>query len=134
MKNHLLKVLLISIFLVLSLVACQSAEPEEGPAESYWSYYEYCENKQFETAERYLDEEARAQKAAIGVCGFTHDAINRYEAERGGTERTFSEEPVTEISENSAVMSWVDEQGYLAIVHLIKTEDGWKVANTVWSD
>ena len=133
MKNRLSKILLFSLLLVLLLAACQSSQPEEGPAEAYWAYYEYCENKEYEAAEKYLNEESRAQIGAIGVCGFTHDAINRIEAERNGTQRVFSDNPETDINENSAVMSWVDDQGYLAIVHLVKTEDGWKVAYTVWS-
>lgn len=133
MKNRLSMILLIVILLALLLAACQSPETQDGPAEAYWAYYEHCVNKQFDSAEKYLDEEARAQIRAIGVCGFTHDAINRVEAERGGTQRNFSDDPVTEISDNSAVMNWVDDQGYLASVYLVKTEDGWKVAYTVWS-
>jgi hypothetical protein len=30
-------------------------------------------------------------------------------------------------------MSWIDDQGNLALVHLIKTEEGWKVDYAVWS-
>ena len=133
MKNRLSKILLIAILLLLLLAACQSTETEQGPADAYQAYYEACENRKYGTAELYLDEEAQAQIGAIGVCGFTHDAINRYESERGGTQRTFSEDPIVDVDGNSAVMSWVDDQGNLAIVHLIKTGDGWKVAYTVWS-
>jgi hypothetical protein len=134
MKNRLSKILLITILLVLLLAACQSTETEAGPADAYWAYYEACEDQKFETAESYLDEEAKAQIEAIGVCGFTHNAINRYEAERGGTQRTFSEEPILDVDGNGAVMTWIDDQGYLAIVHLIKTGDEWKVAYAVWSN
>ena len=133
MKNRLSMIVLIAILLALLLVACQSPETEEGPAEAYWIYYEHCVNNRFDSAEKYLNEEARAQIRSIGVCGFTHDTINRVEAERGGTQRNFSDDPVTEISDNSAVMNWIDDQGYLASVYLVKTEDGWKVAYTVWS-
>ena len=133
MKNRLSKILLIAVLLLLLLAACQSSEKEEGPADAYWSYYEHCVNKQFDSAEKYLDEEAKAQIQAVGVCGFTHDAINRIEAERGGTARVFSDDPVTEINGNSAVMRWIDDQGYLASVYFVETEDGWKVVYTVWS-
>jgi hypothetical protein len=133
MKNRLSKILLITLLLALLLAACQSSKAEEGPVEAYWAYYEYCENKQFESAEKYLDEEARAQIESIGVCGFTHDAINRIEANRAGAQRVFSDDPETNISDNSAVMNWIDDQGFLASVFLVKTEDGWKVAYTIWS-
>ena len=134
MKVHLSKVLLIAIFLGLWLTACQSAETEEGPADAYWGYYESCENGKYETARNYLDDQAKMQIDAVGVCGLTHDAVNRYVAESGGTERTFSEEPVLEVIEDRAIMSWLDDQGNMALVYLIKMEDGWKVADTIWSD
>ena len=132
MKNRLSLILFISILLVLLLSACQSNE--EGPAAAYWGYFEACDNGKYESARLFLDEEAKLQIDSIGVCGFTHDSINRYEAERGGTERTFSEEPVLEVEENNAVMTWVDDQGKVAIVQLIKTGDGWKIVQTMWSD
>jgi hypothetical protein len=132
MRNRLSKILIIAILLVLLLTACQSAE--EGPAAAYWGYFESCENGKYESAGLFLDEEAKLQIESIGVCGFTHDAINRYEIERGGTERIFSEEPILDIDGNMAVMTWVDDQGKVAIVQLINTGDGWKIAQAVWSD
>jgi hypothetical protein len=134
MKNKIQKILAIAFILVLLLAACQSAETEQGPAEAYESYYEYCQTAQYELAEGYLSEEARAQVAVIGVCGFTHDAINQIEAERGGVERVFSDDPEILINENSAVMTWIGEQGYLAIIRLFNIEDGWKVVDTTWSN
>jgi hypothetical protein len=134
MKKNIQIILPLTFLLVLLLTACQGMQSEQGPTEAYQSYYEHCQSEQYELAEGYLSEDARTQVAVIGVCGFTHDAINRIEAERGGIQRVFSEDPEFEINEDSAVMSWIDDQGYLAIVHLLNTEDGWKVAYTVWSN
>ena len=136
MQNRLAKILLVSILFVLSLAACgsQPAETEEGPTAAYWAYFQACENGKYDSAVNYLTEEAKAQVESIGACGFTHDAINRVEAESTGIERTFSDDPGLDASEKSAVMTWIDDQGNLAMVHLVKDAEGWKVAYTVWSN
>lgn len=132
MNTRLAKIHVTAILLVLLLGACRSAAG--GPEEAYWGYYDACASNQFQTAEEFLHEDAAVQIPAVGVCGFTHDAINRYEAARGGTERTFSEDPVLDSDDNNAALSWIDDQGNLAIVQLVNTSDGWKVFQATWSD
>ena len=134
MKNRFSKILLILTLLIVLLAACQSTGDNMGPDDAYWAYYEACESGRFGEAELLLTEDARAQKASVGICGFTHDAINEYERARGGTERTFSEEPELTVDENGAVMIWFDDQGNIATVFLVELEDGWKIAHSVWSN
>lgn len=136
MQNRISKILLLLILMLLSLAACQSqsAETEEGPTAAYWGYYEACENGKYDSAESLLAEAAKAQIDAVGVCGFTHDAINRVDAGSSGMERTFTDDPVLDTSGKRAVMTWIDDQGNLAIVNLIKDAEGWKVAYTIWSN
>ncbi len=133
MKNRFSKILLTFALFVLLLTACQSSDAEMGPDDAYWAYYEACESGRFGEAELLLTEDARAQKASVGICGFTHDAINEYERANGRPERTFSEEPELTIEEDSAVMTWFDDQGNIANVFLVKLEDGWKISHSVWS-
>jgi hypothetical protein len=125
--------LLLALLTLFVLVGCRSGGSEEGPAGAYWGYYEACENGEYDTAEGYLAEEAQSQIETIGVCGFTHDAINRVAAERGMAERTFSDEPQVDVQENSASITWIDDSGNLAIVSLTKDVGGWKVSRTIWS-
>jgi hypothetical protein len=134
MKTQFSKIPLILTLLIILLAGCKSAETEAGPDETYWKYYEACEVGQYETAVKYLTEDARDRVAAIGACGFTHDAINEYELSRGGTERIFSEDPELTINGNVAAMSWFDNTGNIANVSLIKTEDGWKISESLWSN
>lgn len=134
MKIRFSKILLIVALFILLLTACQSAEAEMGPDETYWAYYEACESGRFGEAELLLSEDARAQKATIGICGFAHDAINEYERANGRPERTFTEEPELTVNEDNAAMVWFDDQGNIANVILVQLEDGWKIARTVWSN
>jgi hypothetical protein len=135
MKNRIPKILLISTLFILLLAACQSAPSEKSPDEVYWEYYQACQENRFETAEKLLTEGARAQRATVGVCGFTHDAINDYLKSQGETtERIFSEEPELTTQEDEAFLTWVDDTGNIANVILVKTDDGWKVDQTVWSN
>ena len=134
MINRFSLILLLSISIIFLLAACQSAETEEGPDDVYWEYYEACINGKYDTAEKLLDDLAKSQIDIIGVCGYTHDAINRIQIERGGTERTFSDDPTLDVRENRAVLTWIDDQGNLAIINLVKVGNEWKVSSAVWSD
>ena len=98
MQNRFSKFLLLSVLLFLALAGCQSQpeESKEGPAAAYWKYYKACEDGKFNSAKLYLTEEAKAQNASIGACGFTHDSINRTEMESGGGERIFSDDPIVD--------------------------------------
>lgn len=133
MKNRFSKILLIFAVFVLLLAACRSTGDQLGPDETYWAYYEACENGRFGEAELLLTEDAQDQKATVGICGFTHDAINEYERANGRPARTFSEEPELMNEEDRAVMTWFDDQGNIANVILVKSDDSWKIAHTVWS-
>jgi hypothetical protein len=131
MRNSTSKILLVALLFILLLSACQSAK---NPDEVYWEYYEACQENRFEDAETFLTEEAQAQRATVGVCGFTHDAINDYLIERGQPTRTFSNEPELTAQEVRASLVWIDDTGNIASVTLLKTEDGWKVAESIWSN
>jgi hypothetical protein len=133
-RNRLSKILLLSTLFVLALAGCQSAENKEGPADAYWMYYQACEDGNYGSAKLYLTEAAKAQNQTIGFCGFTHDAINRVQGGSAGAERTFNDDPLIDANENNAILTWIDEQGNLAIVHLIKDAEGWKVTHTIWSN
>ena len=132
MNHNLSKILLLALLLVLALAACQS--DESRPEAAYQAYYQACEESKYDSAAEYLTDEAQKRIDSIGVCGFTHDAINRYEVARGGTERVFAEEPVVDSDETNAAITWIDDQGKIAIVQLMKTGGGWKIKQTVWSD
>ena len=134
MKNHFSKSLLIFTLLMLLLTACQSQNSNKEADEIYWEYYQACEDGNYETAKEFITEEAMEQSASVGVCGFTHDAINDYLIARGEAERTFSQEPSFSNEGNRAVMTWIDDQGNLANVFLNKTEDGWKISDALWSN
>jgi len=134
MKNYFSKSLLIFTLFVLVLTACQSQKSKKEADEIYWEYYQACEDGKYETAEEFITEEAKEKSASVGVCGFTHDAINDYLIARGEAERTFSQEPTVSGSGNRTVISWIDDQGNLANVFLNKTEDGWKISDALWSN
>ena len=134
MKSQLARIGLILALATILLAACKPAEASQTPDEVYWEYYNACEAGQYETAEKLLSENARQRVAAVGVCGFTHDAINDYEISRGGTIRNFLEEPELAIEDDQAVMSWIDDTGNIANVFMIETDDGWKVSESLWSD
>lgn len=128
---------LMLVLLALMLAACkadQEATPAEGPENAYWAYYQACQDERFETAAMYLTETARERANDIGVCGFTHDAINDLIVAQGGTIRTFSEDPEVFIDDGSAALTWFDDQGNLANVSLTKTEEGWKISEALWSN
>ena len=137
MKNKATIFALILMLLALLLTGCkadQDEKPAEGPEGAYWAYYEACQDELFETAILSLTETARQRANDIGVCGFTHDAINDLLVTQGGTIRTFSEEPEILIDGDSAALTWFDDQGNLANVSLIQTTEGWKISETIWSN
>ena len=134
MKQQILKTgLLVALFLLL-IAACQAGDSQAGVLETYEAYYAACETGDFEAAKNFLSEDAQEKATVLGVCAFTHDAINEYAASQGQALRTFSEAPEVEENETSAAIGWYDDQGNIASVFLHKTEDGWKIIDAIWSN
>jgi hypothetical protein len=130
MTNRSAVLILFVAVIVILLAGCGS---DTGPADVYWAYWEACSNGDFIKAEKYLTEAARERSNALGVCGFTHDAINTIEAAAGNSPRGFSEDPELIAEENGATLTWYDDTGNLAMVSLILADGEWKVTDTIWS-
>ena len=111
-------IMLIFIFAMVAIVLVGCGSDSE-PADAYWAYWEACSKGDFTTAEKHLTEDARERSKALGVCGFTHDAINTIEAAAGNPPRGFSEDPEVIAEENGATLTWYDDTGNLAMVTLI---------------
>ncbi len=131
MKNRTFSILLILTILALALTACGSSK--DDPEAVYWDYFQACENEKLIKAEGFLSPEAKSLAETIGVCGFTHDAINSIMAAQGGVIRSFSGDPEVQVQGDSAALTWFDDQGYLTTVFLKKVEGTWKILKTVWS-
>ena len=129
-KQHLTGffVLIIGAFI---LVSCGS--PKVGAERVYWEYWEACSDGKFSDAELHLSPDAKNRSDAVGVCGYTHDAINIVEISRGNPARTFSKDPEVITQENSASLTWIDDQGNIALVSLLKIDDTWKILDAIWS-
>jgi len=116
--------------LAVILVACGS---DAEVTDAYWSYWKACSDGDFNNADDYLTDEAKLQSDVLGVCGFTHDAINTIEAAAGNPPRGFSSDPEVVLGDHTATLTWIDDTGNLAIVSLDLVNGAWKVRNTVWS-
>ena len=123
--------LLLSMLLtILSITGCtQKANPED----IYQEYYNDCVGGNFDSAKLHLEEKASEPSSTLGVCAFTHDAINTIEAQKGNPLRSFSQEPIVNTHENLSSITWIDDQGNLATVTLRLLEGEWKISNTTWS-
>lgn len=130
MKNHRGFLVFIFAILALTLVACGQ---KSNPADVYWQYQKACSDGNFLEAEKFLEESARDRARTLGVCGFTHDAINTSEIANGRPERTFSTDPEANVDDNSASITWYDDQGNIATVLLIEINGEWKVTEAIWS-
>jgi hypothetical protein len=130
MKNQSGLLVLILIVFAFLAVGCSSTP---GPEDIYMQYWEACSEGSFGDAVDYLSENAKESVMALGSCGFTHDAINTIEAESGNPPRTFSEDPEVSITDNQASIVWIDDQGNLAVVMLIKDDDTWVIEGATWS-
>ncbi len=133
MKKQLIAPIVLIALLAILATGCKSKET--GPLEAYQAYWEACEASQFATAKQYLAEEAQAKTDALGICGFTHDAINTILAASGDELRTFSEAPEVSIQEDfgTAGITWFDDQGNIAQVALVKVDGNWKIIESQWS-
>ena len=127
--KHSLLILSLAI-LVFLLAGCQPKTPAE---QAYWQYYEACNSGDFNAAQNFVAESSLNAMGTLGVCAFTHDAINTYEAQRGKPARTFSQDPEVQVHEQRASMTWVDDLGNLAIIQMSEINGEWKVTEATWS-
>lgn len=119
--------------LAILTIAVTGCSQQSGPEEIYWQYWEACSNGEFNDAALFLSENARESSRQLGACGFTHDAINTIEAQKGNPLRTFSQDPQVNVQEKAASITWFDDQGNIATVILVLIEDEWKVTEATWS-
>lgn len=122
--------------LAVFLTACGSQTEQTKltePDDTYWAYYDACSNQNSSKAKEHLTESAKQKAQTLGVCGFTHDAINAYEKSQGNPVRTFSQDPELRVEEKLASLTWIDDMGNLAIVYLIRDEGDWKIRDSRWS-
>lgn len=132
MKKESFLLMFILILGAAFLAGCSSEDL--GPEEVYSEYWDACSNGGITRAENYLSEKAKEKAQLFGVCGFTHDAINVVEAAQGNPARTFSTDPKLGITENVATLTWVDDQGNLAIVFFALENGEWKINDARWSN
>jgi hypothetical protein len=130
MTNRLFTLLLTLMFLTILLAGCSQ---ESKPEEVYWQYYEACSDGRFDDARQWLTETAVNTSRSLGVCAFTHDAINVSEAQKGNPLRTFSDDPTLNQQERLASLTWFDDQGNIASVVLVEVDGEWKVTEATWS-
>ena len=130
MKKRTFLFALLVIGLAVILVGCKSATTAE---DIYWQYWQACVDGDFDAAKLLLSEDAVALADALGVCAFTHDAINTIEAQQGNPPRTFSQDPVVNATEKVTSLTWIDDQGNIATVTLVEVEGSWKIIEAKWS-
>jgi len=130
MKNQKLFLLIVFTILAGMLVACG---PQNNPEDVYNQYWEACSKGDFLKAEKFLEETAREKARTLGVCGFAHDAINTVELADGRPTRNFPDPPEVTIIDNTASLTWYDDQGHVANVVLAEIEGEWKLIEAVWS-
>lgn len=130
MKNRTLLFTLIVVVLATILAGCKA---QASPEEVYWQYWQACADGDFAAAKLLLAEDAVAVAEGLGVCAFTHDAINTIEAQQGNPAHTFSSDPQVNTSEKVTSLTWVDDQGSLAIVTLVAVDGTWRISQTSWS-
>jgi hypothetical protein len=136
MKKKTLLIFSISMALTLALTACGSQEETVDltePDDVYWAYFEACESQNLSQARVHLTESAKQRAQTLGVCSFTHDAINVVEQNQGNPVRTFSEDPELNVEDENASLTWIDDSGNLAFVVMAKENGEWKVMETHWS-
>ena len=125
--------ILISSIILLTAILLVSCSQDSKPEVIYWQYYDACTEGRFDDARQKLTESAIENAQSLGVCAFTHDAINTSETQKGNPIRTFSEEPTLNEHEKMASLTWIDDQGNIASVILIQVEGDWKVTEATWS-
>ena len=130
MHKHYISLMLVKGITTLLMAGCiQKTEPEGV----YQVYYDACVNGNFDKAKLYLADSAIEASKSLGVCTFTHDAINTREVQKGNPTRTFSKEPIVNTHENISQITWIDNHGNLVTVTLNLIGGNWKIANTTWS-
>jgi len=136
MKKKILLIVSISTVLTLALTACGSQRETADltkPDDVYWAYFEACASQNPSQARVHLTESAKQIAQTLGVCSFTHDAINVVEQNQGNPAWSFPEDPEVIVNEEAASLTWVDEKGNLAIVILVDENGKWKIKESRWS-
>ena len=127
-RSVIIPVILLSALL---LSACSSASKEV--TDTYWEYWQACQDGMNNIAGAMLTADALARTEIEGVCMFTHDYINIIEETISGVEHTFSDDPIVEITEDTASIIWTDDQGYLIVVSMELMDGEWKIQGLFWS-
>ncbi len=130
MEKQRLLIVFIMVILAFTATGCGL---KSGPEDVYWQYWDVCSEGKFTEAEQFISDNARETARTLGVCAFTHDAINTIEAANGNPPRTFSEQPEVYTQDNSSSLTWFDDQGNFATVILVKVDDSWKIVEATWS-
>ncbi len=130
MKKRILVFALLLFALTFTLAACGG---QSDPYDVYTQYQKACSDGQFLEAEKLLEATAQDRARILGVCGFTHDAINTAEIANGLPERTYSAEPEVTTDDRMASIVWYDDQGNIATVILVNVDGEWKITDAIWS-
>jgi len=130
MQNRYFILALSLVILSVLLAGCSQGNK---PETVYWQYYEACSEGRFDDAKQNLADNAIETSRTLGVCAFTHDAINTSETQKGNPLRTFSKDPTMNEQGKIASLTWIDDQGNIASVILVLIEEEWKVTEATWS-
>lgn len=130
MQNRYLILVYTLLFLVILLTGCDQGNT---PETVYWQYYEACSEGRFDEAKQKLSENAIDTSQPMGVCAFTHDAINARETQMDNPLRIFSDDPKVNQQEQIASLVWLDDKGNIAAVMLVLIDKEWKINEVTWS-
>lgn len=124
----------IPVFILMTLAMLfTGCSQGDTPKEIYWQYYAACKEGRFDDASQKLAEGTLRTPNILGVCAFTHDAVNTIEAQKGNPPRTFSNDPKIVLTDEMASLTWIDDQGNIVTVTLILEEGDWKITEVIWS-
>lgn len=144
MAKSPLKVFVVASILSILLASCGSLLGESvdsnSPEAAYWEYWEACDAGKLTEAESMITEAGRlfSQSYGYGICSLTHDFI--YKARLfGGPQESLPEfssaKPDVHLSEDTATLTWVPQEGVLTHILVLKNIDGqWLVEELVIMD
>jgi hypothetical protein len=118
---------------VLALIFSACSAPKNEIEDTYWTYWQACQDGNNDTAATFLTDDARTRTDIEGECMFTHDRINVIEGTIGGVEHSFPNDPDLKVYGTSASLIWIDDQGYMIVVSMLQVDGVWKIQNLYWS-
>jgi hypothetical protein len=124
---------LLTLFLIVFATLLAGCSSAPGPEEIYQQYWDACSEGKFDEAEQFLSKNATQTAINLGSCALTHDAINTMQADSGQPLRTFSKDPDVTTKDNVSTIIWIDDQGNLAMITLVREDDTWKISQATWS-